>query len=614
MVAAAVVIGHIWLHAGAPVREWGILENDIAIASSRLERTLSYAFTHWMYAWKLLWPFRLSYDWGYSCIPHVASPLDWRNLGALALYTTLIAATVKGLASGNAPLLRSLSLLLIPFLPAAQVAFPIGTVLAERLLYVPSLGACALIAGLCCGSFSPPQTPKQVRAAADGGGGGKLSNSARNNFNKKLGGSCDGGAPRVPIAGGDGTGTGANGASDGRSGDGSSGGSGSSGSHSGDGASSSSSGGSSGSGSSSSSGRGTVLLNLMLKLAVCTWAAASAATSFRRGRDWRSERALFEAALEVCPRGIKSLNNLAMTLLTPEGAGRAGGLLDRALELYPRFGAAAYNRALAYSLEGDYLAADLWFERAAQLDPDNAKVPLYHGYGKLTHLLPQAQRLANQSDAPQHHRDMAALRAQTLLAHATALIDKALQMGVTLPLGPFAKAQALVQAGDNAAAVEWFARAIDINAQLVEQGADKGDLIGAAAAWNSMALAARDARGPEEGARLFAHAAALFPGDGALLTNYGGTLNRLRRHAHAQRVLRRALALLPRSAAALNNLGWSLESSGDWEGARRHYERAVAALSDGGGGGARAQIEANMRSVEAKIARVGAAAAAAAAP
>ncbi|KAG5186953.1 hypothetical protein JKP88DRAFT_308400 [Tribonema minus] len=534
MAAAAVVIGHIWLHAGAPVREWGILENDIAIASSRLERTLSYAFTHWMYAWKLLWPFRLSYDWGYSCIPHVVSPLDWRNLGPLALYTALIAATLKGLASGNAPLLRSLSLLLIPFLPAAQVAFPIGTVLAERLLYVPSLGACALIAGLCCGSFSPPQTSKHAR---DGGGGGKLSNGARNNFNKKkLAGSRDFGTPRACIAG----------------------------------------------------------------------------------------------ALEVCPHGIKSLNNLAMTLLTPEGAGRAGELLDRALELYPRFGAAAYNRALAYSLEGGYLAADLWFERAASLDPDNAKVPLYHGYGKLTHLLPQAQRLANQSDAPQHQRDVAALRAQTLLAHATALIDKALQMGVTLPLGPFAKAQALVQAGDNAAAVEWFARAIDINAQLVEQGADnelrhEGCLgLGLAACRANdeatkpaltaffFAAVATVAR-----ARLFAHAAALFPDDGALLTNYGGTLDRLGRHAHAQRVLRRALTLLPRSAAALNNLGWSLESSGDWEGARRHYERAKAALSDGGGGGggggARAQIEANMRSVEAKLARAGTAAAAAAA-
>jgi hypothetical protein len=37
---------------------------------SRLGRILSYAFTHWVYAWKLAWPFRLNYDWGYRCAAH----------------------------------------------------------------------------------------------------------------------------------------------------------------------------------------------------------------------------------------------------------------------------------------------------------------------------------------------------------------------------------------------------------------------------------------------------------------------------------------------------------------------------------------------------------------
>ena len=34
---------------------------------SRKERALSYAFTHAVYAYKLLWPTKLCYDWGFRC-------------------------------------------------------------------------------------------------------------------------------------------------------------------------------------------------------------------------------------------------------------------------------------------------------------------------------------------------------------------------------------------------------------------------------------------------------------------------------------------------------------------------------------------------------------------
>lgn len=42
--------------------------------------------------------------------------------------------------------LLSLSLLLLPLLPASNLLFPVGFVLAERVLYLPSMGACLLIA------------------------------------------------------------------------------------------------------------------------------------------------------------------------------------------------------------------------------------------------------------------------------------------------------------------------------------------------------------------------------------------------------------------------------------------------------------------------------------
>lgn len=38
---------------------------------SRLHRALSYAFTHAVYAYKLLWPESLSYDWGFRSVQEI---------------------------------------------------------------------------------------------------------------------------------------------------------------------------------------------------------------------------------------------------------------------------------------------------------------------------------------------------------------------------------------------------------------------------------------------------------------------------------------------------------------------------------------------------------------
>ena len=43
-------------------------------------------------------------------------------------------------------LLVSLSWVVIPFLPASNLFFPVGFVVAERVLYLPSMGFCLLVA------------------------------------------------------------------------------------------------------------------------------------------------------------------------------------------------------------------------------------------------------------------------------------------------------------------------------------------------------------------------------------------------------------------------------------------------------------------------------------
>ena len=40
----------------------------------------------------------------------------------------------------------SLALLCLPFLPSSNLLFPVGFVVAERVLYLPSMGACLLVA------------------------------------------------------------------------------------------------------------------------------------------------------------------------------------------------------------------------------------------------------------------------------------------------------------------------------------------------------------------------------------------------------------------------------------------------------------------------------------
>nr|CAD7451552.1 unnamed protein product [Timema bartmani] len=41
---------------------------------------------------------------------------------------------------------QSLAFLILPFLPASNLFFPVGFVVAERILYIPSMGLCMLVA------------------------------------------------------------------------------------------------------------------------------------------------------------------------------------------------------------------------------------------------------------------------------------------------------------------------------------------------------------------------------------------------------------------------------------------------------------------------------------
>jgi tetratricopeptide (TPR) repeat protein len=109
------------------------------------------------YAALLVLPVRLSIDHSYDAIRPATSMLD---PGAIAGGIVLLAVTAGILASRRRrPEIAFGGLVLgLSFLPVANLLLPIGTIMAERLLYLPSVGFCLLFGAIL------------ARAAAEGAG------------------------------------------------------------------------------------------------------------------------------------------------------------------------------------------------------------------------------------------------------------------------------------------------------------------------------------------------------------------------------------------------------------------------------------------------------------
>ncbi|KAM7415151.1 hypothetical protein PAMA_019801 [Pampus argenteus] len=120
-----------------------------AAVSPTPTRQLTFNYLLPVNAWLLLNPSELCCDWTMGTIPLVESPLDHRNLATLAFYTFLGLLSLHSLRyrhSSAKTVIMALSLIVLPFIPASNLFFPVGFVVAERVLYVPSMGFCVLVA------------------------------------------------------------------------------------------------------------------------------------------------------------------------------------------------------------------------------------------------------------------------------------------------------------------------------------------------------------------------------------------------------------------------------------------------------------------------------------
>lgn len=93
----------------------------------------------------LVWPRRLSADYSFNSIPVAHTLADPRVEFAIALIAILLLVAALSFARrGN--LWLPIVFAVITIAPTANLFFPIGTIKAERLLYLPSLGFCIAVA------------------------------------------------------------------------------------------------------------------------------------------------------------------------------------------------------------------------------------------------------------------------------------------------------------------------------------------------------------------------------------------------------------------------------------------------------------------------------------
>uniref|UniRef100_A0A6Q2YZQ3 dolichyl-phosphate-mannose--protein mannosyltransferase n=1 Tax=Esox lucius TaxID=8010 RepID=A0A6Q2YZQ3_ESOLU len=132
------------------------VDNPASFAENVFLRVINYNYYYSLNAWLLLCPWWLCFDWSMGCVPLIKSAFDWRMPWLLLLWSFLIGLINQAICSQDSQRRRTLTLglvlLVVPFLPACNIFFRVGFVVAERVLYLSSAGYCMLLAYLF-GSF-----------------------------------------------------------------------------------------------------------------------------------------------------------------------------------------------------------------------------------------------------------------------------------------------------------------------------------------------------------------------------------------------------------------------------------------------------------------------------
>jgi tetratricopeptide (TPR) repeat protein len=105
-------------------------------------RVLNALRVAWKYVALHFYPAKLSSDYSFNAIPVYR---DWRHtLPALFAAALVATAWIAAIAKRNAALIVAGAIYLIGFATTANILLPTGTIMGERLAYLPSAGVCLL--------------------------------------------------------------------------------------------------------------------------------------------------------------------------------------------------------------------------------------------------------------------------------------------------------------------------------------------------------------------------------------------------------------------------------------------------------------------------------------
>ena len=167
-------------------------DNPAASEKSFLTRALTFAYLPCFNMVNLLiYPNNLSFDWSMEAIPLIDSICDTRNFVTLATISVIISflyqvskdinihrnnlylqnlnedpnkkGLFKTVTNIQPATIMGLAIIILPFIPAMNIFFYVGFVVAERVLYIPSMGYCIVVGSglsqlwnnLICNPFTP---------------------------------------------------------------------------------------------------------------------------------------------------------------------------------------------------------------------------------------------------------------------------------------------------------------------------------------------------------------------------------------------------------------------------------------------------------------------------
>ncbi len=127
-----------------PSRQIDVLDSPLANVGWDV-RVLTALKVAGKYLWLFVWPAELAMDYSFDAIPRATSLLEPGVLLAGLAWGALLGLGAWAYVRGIRPVVFGVGMTFLTFLPASNFLFPIGTIMGERLFYLPSAGLCLVL-------------------------------------------------------------------------------------------------------------------------------------------------------------------------------------------------------------------------------------------------------------------------------------------------------------------------------------------------------------------------------------------------------------------------------------------------------------------------------------